>query len=281
MSEENFPFRGVEHTVLQGKKGVRQAYDCMSITYDYSEYLHRTRGMEEAEGRAIRRWFSKLLGPVLDVGCGTGRYAVRVAKMGSEVVALDASSRMLEKAIEKARRHNAVEKISPVVGDGEHLPFRAQSFNGMICTLTLDHFPHCELSAREFARVLRKDALCILTCLNSYTLNDFKRRHKLPYDKVPFRTEFLSPVLIYEVGHSANELKGLFEKYGFTAIDVEGCCYWRILPMALINLYRTELDYSPLFSSLFSLLSRVLSILNVFKSFLKYAEIHGSLLRRD
>jgi ubiquinone/menaquinone biosynthesis C-methylase UbiE len=281
MSEENFPFKGVEHRVLEGKKGVREAYDCMSITYDHSEYLRWTRRMEQAEESAIRRWLLKLPGPVLDVGCGTGRYAVRVAGMDSEVLALDASSKMLEKAMEKAQRHNAVEKIGPVVGDGEHLPFRGQSFNGLICTLALDHFQDCELSAREFARVLRKDGLCILTGLNSYTLNEFKRRHKLPCDKVPFSNESLPPVLIYEVGHSADEVKGIFEKYGFTVIDVEGCCYWHVLPIALISLYRTELDSSPLFSLLFSLLSRILSILNVFRLFLKYAEIHGSLLRKN
>jgi ubiquinone/menaquinone biosynthesis C-methylase UbiE len=281
MSEEVIPFKGIEHRVLVGKKGVREAYDCMSITYDHSEYLRWTRRMEQAEERAIGRWLLKLPGPVLDVGCGTGRYAVRVAGMDSKVLALDASSKMLEKAMEKAQRHNAVEKVSPVVGDGEHLPFRAQSFNGLICTLTLDHFQDCELSAREFARVLREHGLCILTGLNSYTLNDFKKRNRLPTDKVPFTSESLPPVLICEVGHSADEVKGIFEKYGFTVIDVKGCSYWNVLPIALTSLYRTELDSSPLFSILFSLLSRILSILNVSKSFLKYAEIHGSLLRKN
>ncbi len=188
MSEENIQFKGVEHRVLEGKKGIREAYDRMSITYDHSEHLRPTRRMEQAEERAIGRWLLRLSGPVLDVGCGTGRYAIKVAGMDLEVLALDASSKMLEKAMQKAQRHSAVEKFGPVVGDGEHLPFRDQSFSSLICTLTLDHFQDCELSAREFARVLRKDGLCILTGLNSYTLNDFKRKHKLPWDKLPFST---------------------------------------------------------------------------------------------
>lgn len=49
MSEETFWFKGVKYTVLEGKKGVKEAYDGMASSYDYSGYLYWTRRMEEGE----------------------------------------------------------------------------------------------------------------------------------------------------------------------------------------------------------------------------------------
>jgi ubiquinone/menaquinone biosynthesis C-methylase UbiE len=51
--------------------------------------------MEKGEERAIKIWFGNMSTPILDVGCGTGRYAVRAAGGGHEVVALDISLKML------------------------------------------------------------------------------------------------------------------------------------------------------------------------------------------
>jgi len=264
MNEETFLSKEVEYRVLEGKKGVIEAYDGMATDYDYSEFLHWTRRMEEGEERIIKGWIGNLLTPILDVGCGTGRYSIEFAEKGLEVVASDISLKMLKKVIEKAKKHEVLERVSLLLADGEHLPLRDRSFNALICTLTFDHFEDCESAAREFSRVLKKDGLCILSTFNSYTLDDFKRRNNLPSDKVPFRTEELSPVLIYEDGHSANEIGELFAKNGIDVVGVKGCCYWHLLPMGLVKYYKTTLD----------------SFFNLFKSLLKYAEIHTVLMKK-
>ena len=44
--EEKFGFGRVRYRVLEGKEGVREAYDCMAGAYDYSRYLYWTRKME-------------------------------------------------------------------------------------------------------------------------------------------------------------------------------------------------------------------------------------------
>lgn len=157
-----------------------------------------------------------------------------------------------------------MERVSPVLADGEHLPFRDRSFNGLICTLTFDHFEDCESAAREFSTALETGGLCMLSTFDSYTLDEFKRRNNLPSDKVPFRTEELSPVLIYEAGHSASKIEELFSKYEFDTDDVKGCCYWHLLPMSFIKYYKTKLD----------------SIFNIFKPLLKYAELHAVLSKK-
>ena len=266
MSEEAFWFKGAKYRILEGKEGVREAYNRMADNYDYSERLYWTRRMEEGEERTIKKWIKHLSNPILDVGCGTGRYTIKVAEKESEVVASDIGLKMLKKTMRKAKKCNASTRINPILTDGEHLPFKDKSFNSLICTLTFDHFEHCESAAQEFSRVLEKDGLCILSTFNSHTLSDFKKRHNLPADKVPFSTEDLSPVLIYEVGHSADDLEKLFAKYELETVDVKGCCYWHLLPVppSWIKHYKTGLD----------------SVFNVSKSLLRYAEIHVALMKK-
>jgi len=38
--EDRFWFGKVRYRVLEGKDGVREAYDCMAGVYDFSEYLY-------------------------------------------------------------------------------------------------------------------------------------------------------------------------------------------------------------------------------------------------
>src|SRR2546425_1536990 len=71
-------------------------------------------------------WFSGLArrtgGPILELGCGTGRVAVPIAQDGHHVVGLDRSGAMLERAERRARRANV--EVRWVEGD-----MRAFSFN--------------------------------------------------------------------------------------------------------------------------------------------------------
>jgi len=214
-----------DYRILEGKSGVRQAYDEMSKLYDTSRYLFWTRKMEEGESRIVERWIKKLKSPILDLGCGTGRYAVKLAKMGYETVALDVSRGMLDVAIKKAKRTGCEYRIHFIMGDSEMLPFRDNSLSSVVCTLTFDHFLHPRRVAYEISRILRRNDPCIISTFNPYTFNDFRMRYNIPLDKVPFKTEEMPLTLVYEVPHSAEEIEVIFNNYGFKVIDVKGCCY--------------------------------------------------------
>jgi len=71
-------------------------------------------------------WFSGLArrtgGPILELGCGTGRITVPIAQDGHHVVGLDRSAAMLERAERRARRASV--EVRWVEGD-----MRAFSFN--------------------------------------------------------------------------------------------------------------------------------------------------------
>jgi len=82
--------------------------------------------LEPLEGGPDVEWFAGLArrtgGPILELGCGTGRITVPIAQDGHHVVGLDHSGAMLERAERRARRANV--DVRWVEGD-----MRAFSFN--------------------------------------------------------------------------------------------------------------------------------------------------------
>jgi ubiquinone/menaquinone biosynthesis C-methylase UbiE len=85
---------------------------------------------------------------VLEVGCGWGELAERIAQeVGCDVVALDLSPRMVELARERG--------LDTVVGDVQKLPFAAGEFDAVVAAWMLYHVPDLERGLAEIARVLR------------------------------------------------------------------------------------------------------------------------------
>ena len=65
---------------------------------------------------------------VLELGCGTGRVAIPVAKAGATVVGVDRSASMLARARMKVKRARLGSRIKLIRGDIRHLPFPDKSF---------------------------------------------------------------------------------------------------------------------------------------------------------
>jgi SAM-dependent methyltransferase len=65
-------------------------------------------------------------GRVLELGCGTGRITVPVARAGARIVGIDRSSRMLARGRVRLRRARLA-NAALVRGDIRHLPFRRRS----------------------------------------------------------------------------------------------------------------------------------------------------------
>jgi SAM-dependent methyltransferase len=87
-----------------------------------------------------RRVAARSDGPVLELGCGTGRVSRPLARAGIDLVGIDRSAPMLERAIRKARarRRTGRRILSPrttprfVRGDIRALPFETSSFATVI-----------------------------------------------------------------------------------------------------------------------------------------------------
>lgn len=90
-------------------------------------------------------------GRVLDLGCGTGAHAVRLARRGLDVVAVDLSLAGVRAARERFRREGLFGHF--LVADAENLPFKSGAFDVVWSSLLLHHFPKLETLPEELSRV--------------------------------------------------------------------------------------------------------------------------------
>ena len=125
-------------------------------TFDYEEYQHhldlvRTYGPTALfMDRVIRKVSAPFKGlEVLDLGCGTGHLS-RMLERDNRVVSYDPAFEGVRTTRERRRARGGF-----VVGGGEHLPFRAGSFDAVLLIDVLEHIADDAGVAQEVVRVLR------------------------------------------------------------------------------------------------------------------------------
>ena len=102
----------------------------------------------------------------LDLGCGTGAMAVRLACLGLDVTLLDSSPAMLDLAQRAAQEAGIVEKITLQLGDAARLAdlFTAELFDVILCHNVLEYVDDPQAVICGAARVMR-DSSAILSVL--------------------------------------------------------------------------------------------------------------------
>ena len=85
---------------------------------------------------------------VLDVGCGEGQVARRVARLGADVVGTDPSLSQVRAARERGGSPRFVQARA------EHLPCMTAAFDAVLICLALEHVDPFEPAISEVARVL-------------------------------------------------------------------------------------------------------------------------------
>ena len=107
---------------------------------------------------------------LLDLGCGFGRHAYQAARLGAEVVALDAGEDEVRSvqdtfgAMAVAGELDADRaRVGAVRGDALRLPFSTASFDRVIASEILEHIPDDEAAMAELTRVLRPGGTMAVT----------------------------------------------------------------------------------------------------------------------
>jgi ubiquinone/menaquinone biosynthesis C-methylase UbiE len=110
-----------------------------------------------------RRLAAPVEGPVLELGCGTGRVTFPLARDGAHVVGIDRSAEMLARAAARKRRMRRPIDVRLVRGDIRHLPFPDRSFPLVMAPYGILQSLLRERDLREtlaaVARVLRPDGV--------------------------------------------------------------------------------------------------------------------------
>jgi demethylmenaquinone methyltransferase / 2-methoxy-6-polyprenyl-1,4-benzoquinol methylase len=129
-------------------EGVQRMFDRIAPVYDAMNRV-MTAGLDRRWRRITVEETVRPADRVLDACCGTGDLAVAARARGADVVGLDFSERMLERA---RRKEPAIEWVR---GDVLALPFEDASFDAVTVGFGVRNVEDLEAGLRELRRVLR------------------------------------------------------------------------------------------------------------------------------
>ena len=171
----------------QTKVELKTRYDKEAQTYDAARSGHRQgRIVDMLQIQFIKRKIKPRKGKkLLEVGCGTGRILLPLAKTGVECYGVDAAKNMLSRLQKKAAQMNV--KIHFKQGDIEKIPFKANTFDAVYTMHVLMHLPDYKKAVNSMHRVLKPGGTLVLDFPNanspwtklSVMLNPGKKRTRL------------------------------------------------------------------------------------------------------
>jgi ubiquinone/menaquinone biosynthesis C-methylase UbiE len=140
---------------------VVQGYDTWAATYDSDP-----NPLIALEQRETLGFIGGVRGQrVLDLGCGTGRYCALLAERGAEVVGIDASDEMLARAREKLSSTRHFELRQGMI---EQVTFPSDSFDLVLCALTLGHLPGLGSIFGHVSRMLRPGGRMVISDVHPF-----------------------------------------------------------------------------------------------------------------
>ena len=143
------------HRGNKKKKQVQKMFDDISSSYNFLN-----RFLSFGIDKYWRKNFLKNLplkndSYVLDVATGTGDIGFEIKKRYScQIIGLDYSSKMLDIAIQKAKKYN-MKNYTFIQGDAEALPFDDNTFDIITISYGFRNLGNFENALNEFYRVLK------------------------------------------------------------------------------------------------------------------------------
>jgi ubiquinone/menaquinone biosynthesis C-methylase UbiE len=102
----------------RGREGWR-GWDDYADFYDWEN----AQTLDRRDVKFWREMAARATGPVLELGCGTGRVTIPIARTGARIIGIDRSSAMLRRARTRSRRVRTALRPMWLRGDIRSLPF--------------------------------------------------------------------------------------------------------------------------------------------------------------
>lgn len=173
-----------------------EAYALWAHTYAPSAH----NPLMAAEEAVMRGLLPDIRGAaVLDLACGTGRYARLAQAEGAAVcVAVDSSAAML-----RAGRAAGDGTVRPLFGQADlaHIPLAARSVDLVLCGLALGHVPRLAPPLHEIARVLKPGGSALVSDFHPFLALSGRQRSFTAPDGRAFAVEHYPH--LYSDYHSA------------------------------------------------------------------------------
>ena len=186
---------------------------------------------------------------ILDIGCGTGRHSIELAKRGYNITGVDLSDSMLQKAKENAQRQQV--QVTFVKHDARSLPYKSEfDLAIMLCEGAFSLMETDEMNFQileNASNALKpKNSKLIFTTLNGlfplyHSVKDFLDSNKKEgttefcennFDLMTFREHTVITVVdddgekkelqCNERYYVPSELTWMLKSLGFTGIDIFG-----------------------------------------------------------
>jgi len=204
-------------------KSISEFYDELSEDYaDMIEFSAKVESEREIFENIVSEYKIKRC---LDAGCGVGLHSIILSKLGVDVVGIDISASMIEKAREFAQMFGASAKFEVLDFSTIRDNYR-EEFDLVLCLgNTLPHFLNEKdllVALRNFYNVLRGDGVLILQILNYDKIMEMEERIisvRETSDKIFVRFYDFEPTIIGSPSLRVFEIRRDFLKFNVLVVD--------------------------------------------------------------
>ena len=225
-------------------KWYEELFENYAQTYETEVFTKGTIGEIDFIEKEIKKDKSK---KILDIGCGTGRHSIELAKRGYNVTGIDLSECMLEMAKQKAKV--AKVKVEFIKADARYLKFEKEFdlalilCEGGFSLMETDEMNYMILQSAS--RSLKDNGKLILTTLNGlfplyHSVKDFINSNSVDgksqdntFDLMTFRDKSIieitdddgntKKIKANERYYVPSEMMWLLKSLGFKKVDIYGC----------------------------------------------------------
>ncbi len=186
----------VKLSVTEGYSRWAKFYDTKWNTLIAAEELYSLPILNGLEGKTA-----------LDVGAGTGRFSLKLARNGWKVTALDPNSEMLSFAERAAAKELLpIQFMHSPIGRGISIP--SGSFDLVVCALTLCHIPDLRGSVNEFYRALAPGGRLLITDVHP------------DFIAAGFPTQFVEDEVTYHLPNEPHTRDDYLQAIADTGLDI-------------------------------------------------------------